>query len=1365
MSTARPLFEPEPPRDPTPPQKPTPIHGPRHRWRRFFAWAGGIVLLLIVIVAVTITVLLHSQRFHNYVIAEVQSSVAESLNTRLDLQSYTLHFSPLGLDVYGVTLHGANPYPNVPVLQLQHAHVGVRIVSFLQRKWYLSDVQLDHPVVQVFVDKNGVSNVPKPTPSNNKSNTTIWDLGIRHTILDRGEIYYNGQSAPMWADLHDLEFRATFNDPLKMYSGNLRYTNGRVIFGAYKPFEHNFDAQFDLTPTTFQLHRAQITSNAGQVNLVATAVNFSAPKVEAKYDIQVDGGQVAKLINNPSVPQGLIQATGSATYQQVENEPALNTLTINGDLLSKQLVVKTPSLRAAIDNLAAHYSLANGDAVLHDCRAGVLGGEVTAQGTMKQLGGTSPRSEMTASLRHISLSQASGLVESRAKQPVDLSGELNADAKATWGKTMNDLVAKVDSSIRAEATGKHPAAATNGTATNSAPLSNAPLPNQVPINSEIHATYTGANKAIALTNSYLRTPQTTLDMNGTVGNHSSLAIRLQAKDLRELATVANMFTTPAPGQPQPQPLDLAGSANFDGTVTGSTSAPHLTGQLAATNLRVNGSTWKVFRTGVDASPSQARLVNADLQPAPKGRITMNATVGLHKWAFTKTSPLEVDLSASQLDVASLTKLAGKDIPVSGTLNTHVAVHGSEENPIGTGNLSLTNASAYNEPINSVQINFGGTGDQAEAKLSVKLPAGSIESNVTVRPKEKTYTAQLTSSGIQIDKLETVKAKDLGAAGTVAINASGQGSFDNPQLNALIQIPSLTIKNQQVADIKLNANVANHVANATLTSAAMHTNIQAKARVNLTGDYDTDATLDTQNIPLQPIVALYSPANAASLSGATELHATVHGPVKNTKLLEAHVTIPYLNVNYNNAIQLASAAPIQADYKNRVLTLQHSAIKGTDTNLEFEGTVPVGTNGPMSLLLKGNVNLQLAQIFNPDIRTSGDIRFNIDSHGVAASDIGGEIDIVNASYASGDLPVGLSNGNGVLKLTTDRINIQSFQGTVGAGQVTASGGVAYRPAIQFDLGMEAKNVRMLYPEGMREAIDAKIHLAGTTDNAVLGGTVDLANISFTPGFDLTSFAGQFSSGVQSPPSVGGIAQNIHLNLAVHSTNNVNLVSRTLSINGSANLQVRGSADNPVILGRVNLTDGDMILNGDRFVLTGGSIQFVNPTETEPVVNVTITTTIQQYNISMRFRGPTDHMETQYTSDPALPQADIIHLLAFGNTTEAAANAPATPANQMAESLVANEVSSQITSRMAKVAGISQLSISPVLGNGQNNQQAGANITIQQRVTSNLFITFSTNTAQATQTIQGQYKISPKVSLSATRDPNGGFAVDALIKKEY
>jgi translocation and assembly module TamB len=503
-----------------------------------------------------------------------------------------------------------------------------------------------------------------------------------------------------------------------------------------------------------------------------------------------------------------------------------------------------------------------------------------------------------------------------------------------------------------------------------------------------------------------------------------------------------------------------------------------------------------------------------------------------------------------------------------------------------------------------------------------------------------------------------------------------------------------------------------------------------------------------------------------LTGQTELHATLHGPLKNKNLLEAHVTIPTLKLAYTNTIQLAETSPIRVDYKDTKITLQRSGLKGTDTDLQFQGSMSTTKGAPVSLLLLGTVNLQLAQAFAPDIRSSGELKFNINSSGAAdGPDVGGQVEIVDANFASGDLPVGLQHGNGVLTLTKDRLNITKFQGTVGGGTVTAQGGVAYRPQIQFDLGLSAHGVRALYPQGVRETVNANIRLAGTTDNAILGGQVRLADLSFTPAFDLNSFIDQFSGGV-SAPATPGLAQNIQLNLGLTSENNINLVSRTLSINGSANLRVRGTAAEPVILGRVNLEGGDIILNGDRFVLNGGTIEFVNPSETQPVVNLALTTTIQQYNISMRFNGPVDQLRTNYSSDPSLPAADIINLLAFGSTTEANANSPSLPANQQAASLVASQVSSQVTSRLSKVAGISQLSINPVLAGGTSQGPPGANITIQQRVTGNLFVTFSSNVASTqNETIQGQYQLSPRVAVSVTRDENGGVAFDTLIKKTW
>ncbi len=854
-----------------------------------------------------------------------------------------------------------------------------------------------------------------------------------------------------------------------------------------------------------------------------------------------------------------------------------------------------------------------------------------------------------------------------------------------------------------------------------------------------------------------------MTMNGVVSKHSSLSLNLQANDLREVDAIAEMFRTPAPGQTL-QPLALSGTATLQGNVQGSTTEPHLTGQLSATNLQYEGTSWKVFRTAVDLSSSQLSLQHADLEASSHGHIAFSASVGLSKWSFTENSPVHLEMNASQVDIANLTRLAGQQIAVTGTLSAAIAMHGTELNPIGNGTATIENLMAYDQPVRSAKVSFAGTGDEIHGDLSLLLPSGSMQGKASVHPREKTYTAELDATGVELGKLQAIASRNLKIAGVVGLHAKGQGSFDDPQMDATLEIPALAVQGQNVTGIKLQANVANHAASATLQSSAVNTSIQAKAKIELTGDYLADATLDTEGIPLGPLVAIYAP-QADGLTGQTEVHATLHGPLRNQKQLEAHVTLPVLRVAYGNTVQLAAATPIHIDYKDGVIHAQRSSIHGTDMDLQFEGTIPVSGDGPMALVLLGTVNMQLAQLFDPDIRSSGQLKFNIDSHGpVNGSDFAGQIDIVDANFASNDLPVGLQHCNGVLTMTRDRLNISSFKGSIGGGTVTAQGGVAYRPSIQFDLGLNAQGARILYPQGMRENLDANLRLSGTTEAAMLGGAVRLSDLSFTPAFDLSSFVGQFGGGVATPRSQG-FAQNVQLNVAVDSTSSVNLTSRTLSLGGTADLQLRGTAADPVVLGRVNLNSGDIILNGNRFVLNGGTIQFVNPSETEPVVNVSLTTSIQQYNIDLRFQGPVDQMRTQYSSDPALPAADIIHLLAFGQTTEAS-NATATPANQAAESLVASQVSSQLTGRVSKIAGISQLSINPVLAESSSAGPPGANITIQQRVTGNLFVTFSTNVASTqSQTIQGQYQISPRVAVSATRDPNGGFAFDTLIKKSW
>jgi hypothetical protein len=74
------------------------------------------------------------------------------------------------------------------------------------------------------------------------------------------------------------------------------------------------------------------------------------------------------------------------------------------------------------------------------------------------------------------------------------------------------------------------------------------------------------------------------------------------------------------------------------------------------------------------------------------------------------------------------------------------------------------------------------------------------------------------------------------------------------------------------------------------------------------------------------------------------------------------------------------------------------------------------------------------------------------------------------------------------------------------------------------------------------------------------------------------------------------------------------------------------------------------------------------------------------------------------------------------------------------------------------------VDPTLGTSQQN--AGAIITVQKRVTSKIFVTFSTDVTGTQQdVVQLEYQATPRVSLSGTRDQNGGFGFDTRITREW
>ena len=257
--------------------------------------------------------------------------------------------------------------------------------------------------------------------------------------------------------------------------------------------------------------------------------------------------------------------------------------------------------------------------------------------------------------------------------------------------------------------------------------------------------------------------------------------------------------------------------------------------------------------------------------------------------------------------------------------------------------------------------------------------------------------------------------------------------------------------------------------------------------------------------------------------------------------------------------------------------------------------------------------------------------------------------------------------------------------------------------------------------------------------------------------MSTFMSQFT-GTSSPPTGQSFADNLKLQIAVQSTSQLNAGTSQLSIEGQANLQVVGTASDPVVVGRTELTSGDIFFMKRQYHLERGLITFANPNQTEPVLNMLITTTINQYNLSLTIRGPIEKLQTSYVSDPPLPPVDIINLVARGQTTQEGAPTSFGASTVLAEGL------GQVGSQVSKLTGVAGLQIDPLMGG--DNANPSARIGLQKRVTKNFIFTFSTDVTQPqNEVVQGEYQLTKRWSASVVRNERGGFAVDGKFHTNF
>jgi len=1302
-------------------------------WKRKIGWAALAAGIVMITGAIGGYFYLKSASFQRFALAKIVELTNQATGGRTAIGELDFNLSGLTATLYDITLHGTEGADQPPLLHMDKLTAGIRVGSALHPKMSLSELLIVRPVIHIQVSRDGKNNFPTPRPSQASGHTSVFDFAVGHAQITNGEVSYNDQQIPLEADLYELRTDIRFTRVFKKYDGVISYKNGRLKYATYTPLAHDFELQFSATPAQLTVESANLHVGSSNLMLQARVRDYSNPVADGTYRMLLHVPDF-RQVSPTTKPEGNVLLAGKLHYQAAENRPALRGVSVDGHLASDALAAVASGKRIELRALAGNYSLADGNLTVSNLKLEIFGGRISAGGEVKHLDST-PNSRIQASLQGISLR---ALQESFGPQPTraaTISGNLDGTAEAEWRGGLNSLKGRSDLTIQAQASSAE-----------------TPTPSEIPVSGIVHVTYDGARQSVEVHDTSVTIPSTTLTAHGTIGDHSSLQMQLVAGDLRELEGVVSSFTAM-----QNPPPPISGKATLNAVVQGSLEKPTLNAQLHATTLEVKGTQWTTASFAVRANPSELRLENGRLTNARQGQASFSAAVQLHQWAYQPSGRIQAHFDAEQFRLADLLELANQQYPVSGVVTAKLSMDGSLLDPAGSGQIEIANAAAYGEPIQKITGNIRAGNGSIVSELRVASKAGNVDGDVSYTPKAKAYKVRVDAPVIVLQQLQAVQQRNLELTGTLAASVRGEGNLDDPQLTTIVQLPELHVRGHSISQLKAEAGIAQHRLDLDMDSKVSQIQVHAHGQVALSGDYEAQASLDTGTIALETLLAAYGSHIPAGFQGQTELHATLYGPLKDKNQLQAHVSIPVLKASYQ-ALQIGITNPIQVDYANSVVTLQPTDIEGTGTSLHVQGQVPIGSARTPTVTAKGTLNLDILKIISPDVNSSGQLALDVSASGTtAAPELQGQLELKNASFNTSDAPIGVEKLNGTLDISKDRLQVSKMTGIMGGGQVSIGGAIAYRPSLQFNLLLQSQSVRLLYPEGLRTLLDANLSLNGNLTASSLNGRVSVSSLAFTPDFDLSTFADQFTTG--GTISQPGFADTIKLAIVVQTPQTLSATSSQISIAGQAALRIGGTAANPVITGRTTLTSGELFYRTVRYQLQQGVITFDNPNETHPVLNVSVRTTIEQYNLTLTMRGPLEKLTTSYVSDPPLATADIINLVARGKTTqESAAN------SQSTDSMIASQAASKLTSSVQKMAGLSSLQIDPTIGG--SGQNPSARIALQQRVTKNLLFTFSTDVSQpGSEVIQGEYQINRRWSVSASRDEAGGVSVDARYHKKF
>jgi translocation and assembly module TamB len=1177
----------------------------------------------------------------------------------------------------------------------------------------------------------------------------------------------------------------------------------------------------DLERNRLSLRSLQLTARSRGINdrtLEVTGVleDFSHPRWQARAEGYLDMRLLDPVTGYSDAPEGIarldLAAEGRASVFHIDGGVHVES----GSYIGAGVVVTGVNLDAHVQ--ADPERLLITQIVARPRQGGQIEGSVALQPWLPgarlvpaQITApvTAPGSEESRSARNV-------LVHA-AVIPLPMNGKVTADLKDVTLDTILDMVAAPDYrrlGLDARLNGPAEANWSNGddrTISVSTTLSLSPSgqtpAGEAPARGAIDATYTQRNGGVDLRKLELRLPGSELEAHGALGAYpvsspSVLTVGFHSHDLSELDAALRSLGLKRNGKTGTAalPVALTGQADFLGIWTGSLVKPHLSGTLKATQLAIempsaggNSSQPQFVRLdSVDVtgsySPAQIAIEHALLLRGAT-RIALHGTLdastspgppttGLSRRgsspqpAFDGNSVIHARVEAANLDVADVqpffTANGGPTLPVTGAFDARIQADGPLHAPAASGSVEMERCSIYGEPVTQLRI-AGAMANQMLKLTAVGMrgAGGEISASGSYDLKAKTFQVDAHSAGIDVSRIEWVRRNNLEAAGKLEVSVTGSGTFDDPRLQAHATISTLTLGGQSFGAFDVSAHTANHTLIYNATTQLEGADLHLQGQTALSGAYATQAQLEFSRFN---VGALLRMANIEAFSADSTLAGTVtiEGPLTDLKQLHGEAQLRQLAMTVAG-VHLQSEGGAHATLADGRIRLDPLHVTGENTDLRAEGSLSLEGAQQLDLAASGSINLKLAETLDSDLTASGVTTFQVEAHGpLQHPDLQGRIDFQNGSLSLEDLPNGLSQLHGTLEFNQNRLEVKSLTAMTGGGLLSVGGYLAYQHGIFADLTVTGKDVHIRYPEGVSSLADASLHLQGPQNNLLLSGDVLITRFVTSPDLDLTTLAVAAGSSVQviAPPE----APSNHVRLDVHivSTAQLNFQNAFAKLAGDVDLRLRGTLASPSLLGSVSITEGSALIAGTRYDLERGDVTFTNPVRIEPIIDLSATAHVEDYDISLGLHGSPQKLAVTYRSDPPLPEADVVSLLALGHTAsqqrlytqqqEQAISNPTTDA------LLGGALNATVSSRVQKLFGAGSVKVDPnYLGAFGNST---SRITVEEQLGRTVTLTYATDVnTTSQQLLQAEVAINRHVSLVVARDESGVFSMVIKATRRY